>query len=186
VRGFRGPRWLVSRSQRQAALVLARLRWRRVRFGERCDLRRRLLIRLGPNARVSFGDQCILDRDLTVECEGTLSVGDRTSFGHHCTIGVKGSVRIGSDCLIAELVSIRDSDHVFADRSRPYRLQGHATSPIEIGNNVWIGSQVVVTRGVCIGDNSVVGAGSVVTASIPPNCLAAGAPARVIRGLGSS
>ena len=121
---------------------------------------------------------------MNVECGGKLVVGPRTIFGHHCTIGVKESVRIGADCLIAELVSIRDSDHVISDRAVPYREQGHVTSPVVIGANVWLGSQVVVARGVHIGENSVVGAGAVVTRDIPPNSLAVGVPARVIRALG--
>lgn len=54
---------------------------------------------------------------------------------------------------------------------------------VVIGNNVWLGSGVVVLKGVEIGKNSLIGAGSIVTKSIPPNCIAAGNPARVIRQL---
>ncbi|MBP7051983.1 MAG: hypothetical protein KBE65_13295 [Phycisphaerae bacterium] len=53
--------------------------------------------------------------------------------------------------------------------------------PVEIGDNVWLGSRVMVLKGVTIGANSVVGAGSIVTTSLPANCVAAGVPARVIR-----
>nr|WP_268998954.1 DapH/DapD/GlmU-related protein [Leptospira interrogans] len=68
--------------------------------------------------------------------------------------------------------------------------EGRLTNPdfesdddVVIGNNVWLGSQVIVLKGVKIGDNSVIGAGSVVTKSIPENCLAAGNPAKPIRFL---
>jgi acetyltransferase-like isoleucine patch superfamily enzyme len=54
-----------------------------------------------------------------------------------------------------------------------------------IGNNVWIGAKATVTKGVTIGDNVVIGANSVVTRDIPPNSVAAGAPARVIRSIGA-
>lgn len=137
-----------------------------------------------PGAKVSFGERCVLDRHLTVECEGELIVGSRTIFGHHCTIGAKESVRIGADCLIAEMVSVRDNDHVISnDQGLPYRDQGHVTSPVTIGTNVWLGARTVVGRGVRIGDNSVVGAGAVVTRDVPANSLAVGVPARVIRDL---
>lgn len=53
--------------------------------------------------------------------------------------------------------------------------------PITIGNNVWIGCHVVINPGITIGDNSVIGAGSIVTKDIPPNVVAAGVPCRVIR-----
>ncbi len=173
----------VARTRRDLALLLARGRWPAVDFGARCDIRRGLTIVRAPGAKITFGERCILDRHLTVECAGELIVGARTIFGHHCTVGAKESVRIGPDCLIAEMVSIRDSDHVVSGTDLPYREQGHVTAPVVLGRNVWLGSKVVVARGVHIGDNSVVGAGAVVTKDIPANSLAAGIPARVIRDL---
>jgi acetyltransferase-like isoleucine patch superfamily enzyme len=132
-------------------------------------------------ATVSFGERCILDRALTVEVWGTLQVGDGTIFGHHCTVGAKESVVIGADCLIADMVSIRDNDHVFDDPTRPYAQQGHVTAPVVIGRNVWLGSKVVVARGVTIGDGAVIGAGAVVTRDIPARAVAVGVPAKVVR-----
>jgi acetyltransferase-like isoleucine patch superfamily enzyme len=62
------------------------------------------------------------------------------------------------------------------------RIQGlEYAYPITIGNNVWIGAQVCVLPGVTIGDNTIIGAGSVVTKSIPANVLAVGNPCRVVR-----
>ena len=55
--------------------------------------------------------------------------------------------------------------------------------PIKVGNNVWFGGNVVVLSGVEIGDNSVIGAGSVVTKNIPPNCVVAGNPCKIIKNL---
>jgi acetyltransferase-like isoleucine patch superfamily enzyme len=57
------------------------------------------------------------------------------------------------------------------------------SAPVKIGDHVWIGSRVIILPGVSIGDHAAVGAGSVVTKSIPPNCLAVGNPARVVREL---
>jgi acetyltransferase-like isoleucine patch superfamily enzyme len=179
------PRRVLSRLRRELALLLARGRWPAVEFGSRCDIRRGLYIVRFPGARVSFGERCVLDRHLTIECAGELIVGAGTIFGHHCTVGAKESIRIGPDCLIAEMVSIRDSDHVFAAVDRPYRDQGHASAPVVLGKNVWLGSKVVVARGVQIGDNAVIGAGAVVTKDVPSNCLAVGVPARVVRMLGT-
>lgn len=141
------------------------------------------MITMTPGAKVSFGEYCVLDRHLTIEAEGELVIGPRTIFGHHCTIGAKDSVSIGADCLIAEMVSVRDSDHAISDSELPYREQGHVAAPVVIGQNVWLGSKVVVAKGVRIGDNAVVGAGAVVTRDVPANSLAGGVPARVIRDL---
>ena len=83
--------------------------------------------------------------------------------------------------MFAEMVSIRDHDHAFADRRRPYREQGFVAAPVHVGRNVWLGAKVTVCQGVRIGDNTVVGANAVVTRDLPANCVAVGIPARVVR-----
>jgi acetyltransferase-like isoleucine patch superfamily enzyme len=106
-------------------------------------------------------------------------------FGHHCTIASDESIGIGHDCLIAEMVSIRDHDHAFSSTEVSIIEQGRATAPIRIGDNVWIGGKATVTKGVTIGSNTVVGAHAVVTTDLPPDCVAVGIPARVLRYRGA-
>jgi acetyltransferase-like isoleucine patch superfamily enzyme len=171
-------------ARRRAGLVLARLRHPRVRFGSRCDVGRGARFLVGRGVDVSFGSGCVLDHGLTVECRGRLEVGERTVFGHHCTIASDESIRIGRDCLIAEMVSIRDHDHDFTSGDVPIIDQGRATAPVRIGDNVWIGGKASITKGVTIGSNTVVGAHAVVTADLPPDCVAVGIPARVLRHRG--
>jgi acetyltransferase-like isoleucine patch superfamily enzyme len=162
-------------------LSAARLRHPRASFGRNVDLRCRFCLRQSQGALVSIGESCILDNDLTIECRGRLIIGDRTIFGHHCTIGVLDEVIIGSDCLIAEMVSIRDHNHCFDLLDIPVRKQGMSVATIRIGNNVWLAGKVTIAAGVTIGDNVVVGANAVVTCDLPANSVAAGVPARVIR-----
>lgn len=132
-----------------------------------------------------FGEGCVLDHGLVVESRGRLEVGDRTVFGHHCTIAADEGITIGRDCLIAELVSIRDHDHAFASTDVAIIDQGRSTTPIHIGDNVWIGGKVTITKGVTIGSNAVVGAHAVVTGDLPDGCVAVGIPARVVHQRGS-
>ena len=167
--------------ERRRRLVLARLAFRSARFGNGCDIRRGLNLVTGPDTHLEFGPQCVLDRDLTIECLGTLTVGARTIFGHHCTLAARELVQIGDDCLIAEMVSIRDHDHCFDRLDIPIREQGASIAPVQIGRNVWLGAKVTVLKGVTIGDNAIVGANAVVTKDIPENAIAVGIPARVIR-----
>ena len=110
----------------------------------------------------------------------SIDVGDRTVFGHHCTLAADQSVVIGRDCLLAEMVSVRDHDHAFADPDRAVLDQGRTTAPVRIGDNVWLGAKVTVTKGVTIGSDVVVGAHTVVTTDLPDGCVAVGVPARVI------
>ena len=167
---------------RRVRLAWMRLRFPRARFGAGCDIRRGFHLVLGPSARLVIGRQCVLDRDMTIECRGSLEIGDRTIFGHHCTLGVMDSLVIGPDCLIAEMVAIRDHNHRFdGPMEVPIREQGMARAPVRIGRNVWLAGKVTVLKGVSIGDNVVVGASAVVTKDIPTGAVAVGVPARVIR-----
>jgi acetyltransferase-like isoleucine patch superfamily enzyme len=172
---------LVAGLLRRSRRIWTCLRNPRVRFGKKCDIRKDMEIRVGPRGAVEFGMGCVLDRGLTVECDGLLRVGDRTIFGHHCTIAARDALIIGEDCLIAELVSIRDHDHCFDRLDLTTREQGEVVAPVCIGRNVWLGAKVTVGKGVTIGDNAVIGANAVVTHDIPANAIAAGVPARILR-----
>ncbi len=136
---------------------------------------------MAPGAVMRFGPGCSVDRSLTLETSGTIDVGARTIIGHHCTIAARSRVEIGSDCLIAELVSIRDHDHSAARTSVATRAQGEVVAPVRIGNNVWLGAKVTVLKGVTIGDGTVVGANAVVTDDLPSHCVAVGIPARIVK-----
>lgn len=166
---------------RRARLAWRRLRHPRARFGAGCDIRRGLCLYIEEGGRVRFGPRCVLDRDMTIEARGLLDVGAGTIFGHHVTLGVNERVSIGDDCLIAEMVAIRDHDHRHDRLDVPIRDQGSVSAPVTIGRNVWLGGKVTVLKGVTIGDNAIVGANAVVSRDIPANAIAVGVPARVIR-----
>jgi len=180
----RPPAWqrLGPASARRLRLAWVRLRFPRARFGAGCDIRPGFHLVLGPDARLVVGSRCVLDRGMTIECRGILEIGDRTIFGHHCTLGIIDSLVIGPDCLIAEMVAIRDHDHrLDGPPGVPVREQGMVRAPVRIGHNVWLAGKVTVLKGVSIGDNAVVGANAVVTKDIPANAVAVGVPARVLR-----
>lgn len=174
-------RRVAARASRELRRARALARHPGVVLGPNCDVRAGLHLVRRPGARVEFGARTVLDRGLTIECQGELLVGDRTVFGHHCTLAAHRSVVIGQDCLIAEMVSIRDHDHAFADPDVPVLEQGAQVAPVRIGNNVWIGAKATITRGVTIGDGAVVGAGAVVTRDVPAGAIVGGVPARLLR-----
>jgi len=114
--------------------------------------------------------------------ESTICIGSRTMMSNNVSIIAVKSIIIGERCLIGDQTAIYDCD--FHEIDPKQRTAGVGSiEPVTIGNNVWIGSRVLILRGVTIGDNSVIAAGSIVTRSIPPNSLAAGVPAKVIRSL---
>jgi acetyltransferase-like isoleucine patch superfamily enzyme len=167
--------------ERKVELQYLRLAYGHPAFGDGCEVRFGHHFSLARGAEICFGDGCIIDRGMTVEVTGRLEVGPRTIFGHDCTVAARSSVTIGANCLVAELVSIRDHDHDFSRLDLPTRDQGATTADIVVGSNVWLGSKVTVLKGVTIGDNAVIGAGAVVSRDIPANAVAMGVPARVVR-----
>jgi virginiamycin A acetyltransferase len=112
-----------------------------------------------------------------------VTIGRNVYIGTRCTVGM---CDIGDDVLIASNVAILSGrrQHNFADPSVPYHAQGRTFSKIRIGNNAWIGNSAVVMADV--GDNCIIGAGSVVVDSIPSGSMAAGNPASVKRTLVSN
>jgi acetyltransferase-like isoleucine patch superfamily enzyme len=110
-----------------------------------------------------------------------VSIGDKTVLGQECTISAYQHVSIGEQCVLADRVMLIDFDHNVAEVERPIRVQGIYKRDVRVGSNVWIGYGAQILRGVTIGDNSIVGAGSVVTKDVPANAVVGGVPARVIR-----
>jgi|LauGreDrversion4_2_1035121.scaffolds.fasta_scaffold05920_4 lipopolysaccharide O-acetyltransferase len=116
-----------------------------------------------------------------------IHIGDDVEIGDYVHIAAVRRVVLGANCLLASKVYISDHDHGSyrgADGIRPDTLQRQkplAVADVVIGDNVWLGENVVVLKGVEIGRNSVVAASSVVTKSVPSNAVAAGNPARVIK-----
>lgn len=90
------------------------------------------------------------------------------------------SIVIGDACMIAHGVYISDADwHGIYDRAEPV---GN-TKPVVLEDNVWIGDSAIICKGVTIGENSIIGAGAVVTKNVPPNSIFAGNPAKLVKTL---
>lgn len=110
--------------------------------------------------------------------EARITIGDYCLIAPGVKIAAANSIQIGDNCMIAAHAVISDSDwHGVYNRIRPFRC----TAPVTIDNNVWIGERAIILKGAHIGENSIIGAGAVVTKSIPANVIAAGNPARVIK-----
>ena len=130
-----------------------------------------------PYAPHFFGFHTVIVAEAS---ESLITIGDNTEISNDVSLRAFHRIEIGSNCLIGDRGTIYDADMHEIDPNYRKRSVG-CVSPVKIGNNVWIGSQVIILRGVTIGDNSVVAAGSIVVHSIPPNSVAAGSPAKVTR-----
>ncbi len=112
--------------------------------------------------------------------DSVIAIGAYTQISNNVSIVALEKVSIGTHCLIGEMAWITDCNFHEIEPSKRDAGVG-PIKPVNIGDNVWIGSRVMILPGVEIGNNTVIGAGSVVTRSIPSNCLAVGVPAKVIR-----
>jgi acetyltransferase-like isoleucine patch superfamily enzyme len=115
---------------------------------------------------------------VTIRRPDLVTIGERVSFGGNVRIFNKEKVKIGDDCLIAWGVQIITSSH---DYYNTPIWKERIDRPIEIGNDVFIGTNAIILSGVKIGNHSVIGAGAVVSSYIPGNVVAVGNPARIIK-----
>ncbi|MHB8769757.1 MAG: acyltransferase [Syntrophales bacterium] len=110
--------------------------------------------------------------------QGRISIGDCCLISPGVRISAATEIRIADNCMFAHGAFVTDSDwHGVYDRGLPIGQ----TLPVHIGANVWVGDSAIICKGVTIGKNSIIGAGSVVVKDIPENAIAAGNPAAVLK-----
>lgn len=145
---------------------------------------------------MSIGENFTAHRGMTLQCydnyRGTafsplLEIGDNAYFGVNCHVGCINQISIGDNFLAGGHVYITDHNHgkgiIEEAGIAQIDRQLYSKGAVVIGDNVWLGEHVVILPGVTIGDNVTIGANAVVTKSIPPNCVAAGIPAKIIKYL---
>ena len=113
--------------------------------------------------------------------EGTLRIGSKSVIGIRNTINCWLDIDIGRTCLFGDDVYVCDFDHKTESLYVPIKDQGIVKSPVRIGDDVWLGTKVVVTRGTDIGAQSVVAASAVARGVYPPRSVIAGIPGKVVR-----
>lgn len=138
------------------------------------------------HSEIQIGKGCALDRGVVLLCSGEIqdnpkiAIGEKTYINRNTFIDSIQSLEIGSECGIGPGCYITDHDHGLDPTLSPLE-QPMVAVPTIIGRRVWIGANVTILKGVTIGDDAVIGAGSVVTKSIPAQAIAIGVPAKVIR-----
>lgn len=132
----------------------------------------------------SLGESCWIEPPLRVAYGTHIHIGNHFYANFNLTVVDDATVTIGNNVMIAPNVTLATAGHPI---DPDIRITGQQFSlPIVIEDNVWLGTGVIVNPGVTIGRNSVIGAGSVVTKSIPPDVVAAGVTCRVLRPITAS
>ena len=163
------PRWYVR--------LLAPLYQHR---GRHSKIHRSVRMDTPPYRRFSLGDHSVVESYSCVNnAVGDVVIGHHTRVGLHNTI--IGPVTIGNHVNLAQGITVTALNHNFSDPDKRIDEQGVSTSPVTIGDDIWIGANAVILPGVTIGSHAVVAAGAVVTKDVPPHTLVAGVPAKVIK-----
>lgn len=173
---------------------LARLSMYGVRHGKHCVIHGKLYINLFPTAEVSIGDNLYFSSGWAINAlcsnrrgaiyatdNARIFIGDNVGMSStvlwaHKSIAIGNNVKIGANCMLMD-TDAHNKDYIV--RRGQYTDWGES-SPIIIEDDVFIGMNCIILKGVTIGARSIIAAGSVVTKSIPPDCIAGGNPAKVI------
>lgn len=156
--------------------------------GKKTIVGRGLIINGAFKEKISIGNNVTIGRFCRIG--NTFGQGAGIVIGNECNIGnnftaIDGEIIIDDNALIASGVSIFAGNHKINvnlnECNRGYSDTGMTFSPVHIGKNCWIGEKVVILPGVTIGEYSIIGAGSVVSRSIPKKSIAVGNPAKVIK-----
>ena len=129
----------------------------------------------------SVGKNVFIEPDFICEMGNNTSIGDNVFMNFGCIIFDMGEVIIGNNVMFGPRVGIYTTNHAFDPDERIANVV--ISKPVHIGNRVWVAADVKIVQGVTIGDDSIIGAGSVVTKDIPAGVIAAGNPCRVIRAI---
>jgi len=148
--------------------------------GKHAIVRNRTRMDVFPYNEFNLGANSVIEDFATVNN----GVGD-VNIGHHTIVGlgnvIIGPVTIGNEVMLAQNIVISGLNHGYEDVTISPRQQKEVCKQIIIADDVWIGSNVVITAGVTLGKHCIIGAGSVVTKDIPEFAVAVGNPAKVIK-----
>jgi acetyltransferase-like isoleucine patch superfamily enzyme len=160
-----------------------KLRWRgRLQTDGLCFVGPGVELEIGRDAVIKLGRWSWIGHGTKIRAhEGIVEIGAKSVLGQECTISSFQHVSIGRECIVADRVMLIDFDHGVVEEERPIRLQGIYKRDVRVGNNCWIGYGACLLRGATVGDNCIIGTSTVVTKDLPPNSVAAGAPARILR-----
>jgi carbonic anhydrase/acetyltransferase-like protein (isoleucine patch superfamily) len=183
-KGLRG--WSIMRDRLRSSLLIAwyRALYPGLRTGGGVTFERGVHVVVTRGASLTIDDGVRVERYCQLIVSGALIIGPGSFVGTGSIIAASERVEIGKDALIAAYTMIRDNDHAIDQSGLPYCRQGLVSSPVSIGDNVWIGAKSTVLRGVTIGHNAVVGANAVVSSDVEASTLVGGVPARLIKRLG--
>ena len=129
---------------------------------------------------VNVGQDVVFYPRISIRGRGRLTIGDGCSINGGVIFGLTCDLTLGSHVMIADNVSFRTADHEYSDLSVPMMAQGERPLPIVVGDDVWIGANATILRGVVVGRGAIIAAHAVVVKNVQPFEIVGGIPAKKI------
>lgn len=141
---------------------------------------------LEPTGKIKIGAETLIREGAILQTYGgDIVIGKKSAINPYCILQGNGGITIGNGTLIAAGVKIFSANHIYSDGNNLIQTQGETRKGVKIGDDVWIGAGSIILDGVNIGDGSVIAAGAVVAADVPEKAVVAGVPAKVIKYRGA-
>lgn len=153
-----------------------------IELGEKTYISSNSILTSGIPGRLSLGNNCVVKEYAILNCpKGFIEIGNNCSVNSFCYLGGYGGIKIDNGVRIAPGAKIYAFEHIYERTDVPIYKQGIKPKKVIIGDDVWIGSNAIITGGVTIGKGAIVAAGAVVTKSVEEYTIVAGVPAKIIK-----
>lgn len=153
-----------------------------IKLGKNVYISPSSILTADPRGRIILGNDCTIKRYAVLDIyHGSIRMGNDCSVNSFCYLGGYGGIKIGSGVRIAPGAKIYAFEHIYDKTDIPIYKQGIEPKKVVIEDDVWIGSNAIITGGITIGQGSIVAAGAVVTKSVERYAIVAGVPAKIIK-----
>ncbi|MGC6415396.1 MAG: acyltransferase [Bacteroidia bacterium] len=163
--------------------LLIRLAWKvhhSFSYGIGEKIRKRMKLFFWRNYLHEIGENVTIHPSVLIRNPEGISIGDNSNINHGCELHGRGGLKIGSNTLFAYNIIVFTDTRLFKTEALLKSVKGRKATPVVIGDDVWIGANVLIMGNVEISDHSVIAAGSVVTKDVPSWAIVAGNPAQII------
>lgn len=152
-------------------------------IGKNVVFRSNIEIRLHGKSQIVIEDNVRIDRGVRILSanKSQILLGEGCRLGLYSVLNGGDSITIGKKSLVSGFVYLQTSMHSYTNKNEHVQDQGYSHSPVELGDDSWLGTHVVILPGVTIGEGSVVGSNAVVTKTIQPYQVVAGIPAKSLK-----